>query len=42
MQGDHRVGMNWDLPGTALKIARRMKNYLLKSLAPILESLRSA
>lgn len=28
--GDDRVGINWDLPGTALKIARSQKNYLLK------------
>jgi hypothetical protein len=28
--GDDRVGINWDLPGTALKIARSKKNYLLK------------
>ena len=28
--GDDRTGENWDSPGTALKIARSQKNYLLK------------
>lgn len=28
--GDDRVGVSWDLPGRALKIARSQKNYLLK------------
>lgn len=28
--GDDRTGENWDSPETALKIARRQKNYLLK------------
>jgi hypothetical protein len=34
--GDDRVGMSWDSPGTALKVARGQKNYLLKQhgLAP--------
>jgi hypothetical protein len=34
--GDDRTGENWDAPGTALKLARSQKNYLLKKhrLAP--------
>jgi hypothetical protein len=28
--GDDRMGMEWDLPGTALKAARSERNYLIK------------
>lgn len=30
--GDDRMGMEWDRPGTALKTARGTKNYLVKKL----------
>jgi hypothetical protein len=28
--GDDRVGMDWDSPGTALKLAKSQRNYLIK------------